>query len=110
MLESLSLFESIVNSPWFADTSVVLFLNKIDVFTEKLPYSPLENIFPDYTGGNDVNKAVKYILWRFSQINTKKLNLYPHLTQATDTSNIRLVFAAIKETVLQRALKDSGIV
>lgn len=31
------------------------------------------------------------------------------LTQATDTSNIRLVFAAIKETILQNALKDSGI-
>jgi len=31
------------------------------------------------------------------------------LTQATDTSNIRLVFAAVKETILQNALKDSGI-
>jgi uncharacterized protein YpuA (DUF1002 family) len=33
----------------------------------------------------------------------------PSLTQATDTSNIRLVFAAVKETILQNALKDSGI-
>ena len=31
------------------------------------------------------------------------------LTQATDTSNIRLVFAAVKETILQNALKDYGI-
>ena len=31
------------------------------------------------------------------------------LTQATDTSNIRLVFAAVKETILQNALRDSGI-
>jgi guanine nucleotide-binding protein subunit alpha len=31
------------------------------------------------------------------------------LTQATDTTNIRLVFAAVKETILQNALKDSGI-
>lgn len=34
---------------------------------------------------------------------------FPSLTQATDTSNIRLVFAAVKETILQNALKDSGI-
>lgn len=34
---------------------------------------------------------------------------YISLTQATDTSNIRLVFAAVKETILQNALKDSGI-
>lgn len=34
---------------------------------------------------------------------------YNSLTQATDTSNIRLVFAAVKETILNNALKDSGI-
>ena len=31
------------------------------------------------------------------------------LTQATDTSNIRLVFAAVKDTILHNALADSGI-
>jgi guanine nucleotide-binding protein subunit alpha len=31
------------------------------------------------------------------------------VTQATNTKNIRLVFAAVKETILQNALKDSGI-
>lgn len=109
MNESLVLFDSIINSRWFVRTSVVLFLNKIDVFTEKLPLSPLENQFPDYKGGNDINKGAKYILWRFTQKNRAGLNIYPHLTQATDTSNIRLVFAAIKETILQNALQDAGI-
>ena len=33
----------------------------------------------------------------------------PSLTQATDTSNIRLVFAAVKDTILHNALADSGI-
>ena len=31
------------------------------------------------------------------------------LTQATDTKNVRHVFAAVKETILHNALKDSGI-
>lgn len=107
--ESLTLFDSVVNSRWFARTSIVLFLNKIDVFAEKLPYSPLENYFPDYTGGNNINKAAKYILWRFTQVNRSNLNIYPHVTQATDTSNIELVFAAVKETILENSLKDSGL-
>ena len=34
---------------------------------------------------------------------------YYRVIQATDTTNIRLVFAAVKETILQNALKDSGI-
>lgn len=109
MAESLVLFDSIINSRWFSRTSVVLFLNKIDVFTEKLSYSPLENYFPDYTGGNDIKNAAKYILWRFNKLNRNQVNIYPHLTQATDTSNIRLVFAAVKETILQNSLRDSGI-
>lgn len=107
--ESLTLFDSVVNSRWFSRTSVVLFLNKIDVFASKLPYSPLEKYFPDYNGGDNINKAVKYILWRFTQVNRSGLNIYPHVTQATDTSNIQLVFAAVKETILENSLRDSGI-
>ncbi|KAI0666966.1 G-protein alpha subunit [Trametes maxima] len=109
MQESLILFESVINSRWFLRTSIILFLNKIDVFKSKLPKVPLERYFPEYTGGPDINKAAKYILWRFMQANRARLSVYPHLTQATDTSNIRLVFAAVKETILQNALKDSGI-
>ena len=37
MKESLILFESVINSRWFLRTSIILFLNKIDVFKNKLP-------------------------------------------------------------------------
>ncbi|CCK71030.1 guanine nucleotide-binding protein subunit alpha KNAG_0F03680 [Huiozyma naganishii CBS 8797] len=107
--ESLVLFDNIVNSRWFSRTSVVLFLNKIDLFAEKLKRKPLEDYFPDYNGGNNINKATKYILWRFVQLNRANLNIYPHVTQATDTSNIKLVFAAIKESILENSLKDTGV-
>ncbi|KAF7725293.1 Guanine nucleotide-binding protein alpha-2 subunit [Apophysomyces ossiformis] len=109
MIESLVLFESVINSRWFLRTSIILFLNKIDLFRSKLANNPLQRYFPDYGGGDDPIKAAKYILWRFNQTNRANLNIYPHLTQATDTSNIRLVFVAIKETTLQNALEDSGI-
>jgi guanine nucleotide-binding protein G(i) subunit alpha len=109
MMETLVLFDSVVNSRWFMRTQIILLLDKVDLFRLKLTRSPLEKYFPDYSGGNDVNRAAKYILWRFNQVNRAHLNLYPHLVQSTDLSNIRLVFAAVKETLLQVALKDSGI-
>jgi guanine nucleotide-binding protein G(i) subunit alpha len=108
--ESLNLFESVVNSMWFKRTAVILCLNKIDLFIEKLPNSPMEKYFPDYVGGPNVNKAVKYILWRFKQLNRANLNLVPYVSQATDTNNIRLAFAVVKETVLHNNLLDSGII
>lgn len=77
MMESLLLFDSVVNSRWFLRTSIILFLNKVDIFKQKLGRSPLGNYFPDYSGGNDVNKAAKYLLWRFNQVNRAHLNLYP---------------------------------
>ncbi|KAH8988405.1 G-protein alpha subunit [Lactarius akahatsu] len=110
MAESLILFDSVINSRWFLRTSVILFLNKIDVFKNKLPKVPLDKYFPEYTGGADVNKGTKYILWRFMQANRARLIVYSHITQATDTSNIRLVFAAVKETVLHNALKTAKII
>ena len=30
-----------------------MFFNKIDLFAEKLPRSPLRDYFPDYTGANE---------------------------------------------------------
>ena len=99
MAESLVLFESVINSRWFLRTSIILFLNKIDVFKSKLPKvcppTPfivlnlpadflglivkvaLEKYFPEYTAGPDINKAAKYILWRFMQANRARLSVYP---------------------------------
>lgn len=106
MRESLVLFESVINSRWFIRTSIILFLNKIDVFKTKLPkvrccfrhilfhlcshawQVPLARFFEEYTGGSDVNKAAKYILWKFMQANRARLSVYPQY----DTSDHRFDF------------------
>lgn len=50
MHESLHLFNSICNHRYFATTSIVLFLNKKDVFSEKIKKAHLSICFPDYDG------------------------------------------------------------
>ena len=50
MQESLKLFDSICNNKWFGDTSIILFLNKKDLFEEKILRSPLTLCFPEYAG------------------------------------------------------------
>ena len=50
MIESMKLFDSICNSKWFVDTSIILFLNKKDLFEDKITKSPLTICFPEYTG------------------------------------------------------------
>ena len=50
MMESMKLFDSICNNKWFVDTSIILFLNKKDLFAEKIRHSPLSVCFPEYKG------------------------------------------------------------
>ena len=44
------LFDNICNSKWFINTSMILFLNKIDIFKKKILISPISKWFPDFEG------------------------------------------------------------
>lgn len=69
----------------------ILFLNKIDLFAEKLPHSPLGDYFPDYNGGDNYDAACDYLLHRFVALNQNAATkqIYAHYTCATDTQQIR---------------------
>lgn len=56
MMESMKLFDSICNNKWFRETSIILFLNKKDLFAEKIRTSPLSVCFPEYKGRKDREK------------------------------------------------------
>ncbi|KAG6915554.1 hypothetical protein DXG01_010989 [Tephrocybe rancida] len=62
MQEALTLFDSICNSHWFVKTTIILFLNKIELFAKKLSRSPLGNYFPDFIRGDNYNAACEYLL------------------------------------------------
>ncbi|KAJ6231680.1 guanine nucleotide-binding protein g(o) subunit alpha [Anaeramoeba flamelloides] len=110
MHESLLLFEEIVNSRWFGDSSLILFLNKIDLFKKKIKKKNLSVCFPDYKGGNDYEEVINYIKNRFEEkVKNPEKNLYIHYTCATDTKNVRYVFAAVKDIVIQNILPQVGL-
>ncbi|KAF7313057.1 G-protein alpha subunit [Mycena kentingensis (nom. inval.)] len=111
MQEALTLFDSICNSRWFVKTSIILFLNKIDLFAEKLPRSPLGDYFPDYHGGNSYDAACDYLLHRFVSLNQSAATkqIYAHYTCATDTQQIRFVLSAVQDILLQVHLRECGL-
>jgi len=111
MHESLKLFKEICNSKWFIDTSMILFLNKRDIFGEKIVQVDLNVCFNDYTGGKDFEKALAFIQDKFiSQNENPQKIIYPHTTCATDTNNITVVFNAVKDIILRKALDSAGII
>ena len=131
MQEALTLFDSICNSRWFVKTSIILFLNKIDRFKEKLPVSPMKSYFPDYEGkldqngingrswqksntaegGPDYAAACDYILNRFVSLNQHETKqIYTHFTCATDTTQIRFVMAAVNGWSLFYCVPSSCVI
>jgi len=110
MHESLKLFKEVCDSTWFVDTAIILFLNKDDIFKDKITRVPLTKCFPEYTGPNDYMSAREYIRNRFGELepNPKRL-IYPHFTCATNTENITVVFKAVRDIVLRAHLIRNGM-
>jgi guanine nucleotide-binding protein G(i) subunit alpha len=110
--EALLLFEEIANSKWFKQTSIILFLNKRDLFAEKICEVPFkaEGRFEDFKGPHVVFGTANYLkdafLARNKQQATKEI--YTHVTCATDTKNVEVVFNACKDIILKSNLHGSG--
>lgn len=110
MNEAMTLFESVANSRWFTKTSIILFLNKIDLFRAKLPYSPLNATFPDYKGGANYDAACAFLLEKFVGLNKNpSKSIYAHYTDATDTRALAFVISAINDVIIQVNLRDCGL-
>ncbi|XP_014110890.1 PREDICTED: guanine nucleotide-binding protein G(o) subunit alpha isoform X6 [Pseudopodoces humilis] len=110
MHESLKLFDSICNNKWFTDTSIILFLNKKDIFEEKIKKSPLSICFPEYTGPNAFTEAVAYIQTQYESKNkSSNKEIYTHITCATDTNNIQFVFDAVTDVIIANNLRGCGL-
>nr|BAA93637.1 G protein a subunit o class [Octopus vulgaris] len=110
MQESLKLFDSICNNKWFTDTSIILFLNKKDLFEEKIKKSPLTICFPEYTGRQTYEEAAAYIQAQFEAKNKSATKeIYCHQTCATDTNNIQFVFDAVTDVIIANNLRGCGL-
>lgn len=108
MQEALMLFDSICNSKWFVRTSMILFLNKVDIFRTKIGVSPIRHYFPDYDGDDhDFNAARAYFKSRFCRLNRSTTReIYPSFTNATDTSLLKIVMASVTDIILTNNLRD----
>jgi len=110
MHEALNLFDSICNSRWFSKTSLILFLNKVDLFKEKIKKVPITTAFPDYTGQQDEDECVKFIEQQFHDKNKNPdKQVYCHVTCATDTKLVAAVFNAVKDIIIRNSLRDAGL-
>jgi len=108
--EAVDLFKQIINSKWFNQTSVILFLNKKDLFEQKLQAKQFADYRKDYVGGNTLDECAAYCRELFlAQNSNKEKTIYSHITAATDTENVKFVFNSVVSIILEENLKSSGL-
>jgi len=108
--ESLRVFDETINHHFFKSSTIILFMNKIDLFAEKVKKVTLSSCFSEYTGDNTFNDAADFIKSKFLATSQDKSRLiFPHLTCATDTENVSKVFEACKFTIFSNNLQRLGL-
>jgi guanine nucleotide-binding protein subunit alpha len=116
MQDAMAIWDSICHSQWFKQTSIILFLNKTDLFEKKVKKSPIKNIFPDYDGEpGSVSQGKDYFRKRFTRLSAKsgrprEREIYVHYTNATDTALLRVVMAAVEDIALRHDLNDAVLI
>lgn len=136
MLDAMTVWESICASPWFERTNFILFLNKEDLFKQKIIHSTIRRFFPDFDGvDGDYQAGEKYFKRRFTFLHNKGIQtlkstvdspnrpkipipsetldirkLYTYFTTATDTDMVRKVMASVNDIILMDNLANSFMV
>lgn len=119
MHDALDVFRDIVDCPYFEETNIILFLNKKDLFEEKIKKVDLGVCFPDYEGGSDFDEAVNFVQEKFVSIfretkdtqavDSMTSDIYPFQTMATNTQNVRTVFNMCKHIIFKANLRSTGM-
>ena len=108
LVESRSIFETIVNNDCFRHVAIILFFNKTDLLEEKIKVKSIKDHFPNFVGDpHDVDDVKAFLVDMFNMVRaTKEVDMYHHFTTATDTNNIKYVFQAVHDTILIRHIQE----
>jgi len=112
MMEALDLFESVAKNRAFQNTSIMLFLNKKDIFNEKVEYSDISAVsyFADYDGApKNFDDGVMFFIQKFQDrlVDDELNEAFIHVTCATNTTNMQFVLDSLKTIMMAGNIRDS---
>lgn len=111
---AVDLFKTIISYDCFENTSVILFLNKKDIFEEKIKTSHIKDYLKEYDGPiKDTKSGKDFILNLFLNVNSSSRSsentFFSHETCATDTENIKFVFNSTRDIILRQNLEETAM-
>ncbi|KAJ6573113.1 guanine nucleotide binding protein, alpha subunit [Mycena vulgaris] len=106
MREAMRQFEDVYNSGILYTRTVVLLMNKLDLFREKLARVPFSVCFPEYPDADEPIAAVMYCIERFSPLcsTSRRREMRAWCTNSLDTEQVRVPLQQIGEFICQNRL------
>ena len=102
--ESITLLR-VLATKHFANTDIILFLNKRDLFEELIKTVDLKCCFMDYDGGCNYDPALKRIVEGFKKVCADG-DLHVNVTCATDINQMDQTIQSMQEVVLKKLLNS----
>ncbi|KAI3893547.1 hypothetical protein MKX03_000500 [Papaver bracteatum] len=122
MMETKELFDWVLKQPCFEKTSIMLFLNKFDLFEKKVLNVPLNacDWFKDYqpvsTGKQEIEHAYEFVKKKFEELYFQSTGPNPvdrvfkiYRTTALDQKLVKKTFKLVDETLRRRNLLEAGL-
>ena len=114
MVDSVELFDKICNNDWFKDTAMILFLNKKDLFAEKLKGTDIRECpaFKAYQGDpQSYDNTTEFIKEVFEECNrASQRQVFTHLTCAVDKNQVEKVFNDVQTVIINASLAQGGLI
>jgi len=114
MTDSIELFGSICNNEYFKETAMILFLNKKDLFAEKIKTVPITECpdFSYYDGAPDsYDDTATFIKTQFEALAEQpNKQIFTHLTCAVDKNQVEKVFNDIQTVIINASLAQGGLI
>jgi len=112
MVDSMELFQKTVGDSHFKESSFITFLNKKDLFEEKIAKVPV-TVCPAFEGfdGKDPHSfqdATSFIQKQFHKMSEAAgRTLYSHVSCALDPNNINKIFQNVTQMIVQRNMRNN---
>merc|ERR1712204_58800 len=115
MEDAMQLFEETIGNKIFKQTPIILLLNKMDLFANKIKGLPItiDPTFDDFDGSNayDYKQTTAFIQKKFKAVNSScDRMMYVHLTCALNEENVSSVFKGIDHMIVRNSLKKGGLI
>ena len=108
LIESLNIFETIVNNRCFRHITIIIFFNKYDLLQDKIQKSNISEFFPNFRGDpRNLDHVKGFLIGLYDEVRRNlRQDFYHHFTTATNTENIKKVFKDVKDSILKSHIDE----